>query len=238
MAGYFAGLPQVKIAGAAGVDQSSISHYASRFKVMAAEYGLSAAGKEYRVLDEVEALRSLSVELFKSKLTVEEAKHGHDITRAFLKLGIDPEKHLALVDVCQQVDDPGFIQAALKLAQIENHTGLGYHQVMSGLEKASDQLPQLEEKIASAKAELKSLHGSILKSKQELAGEQAGFEKYRQEIKDKQAQLEKDLSAKMQELGVTEKEAKEVSTLKAELAKKGLDIATLMKLAKEFHYES
>lgn len=70
---YFRGLPQTKIAKEAGVDQSSISHYASRFKGTAAEYGLLAAGKEYQVFNEVESLRSLSVELYKSKLTAEEA---------------------------------------------------------------------------------------------------------------------------------------------------------------------
>ena len=61
--GYFRGLPQTKIAKEARVDQSSISHYASRFKNMATEYGLLAAGKEYQVMNEVESLRSLSVEL-------------------------------------------------------------------------------------------------------------------------------------------------------------------------------
>jgi len=38
--GYFCGLPQIKIAQETGVDQSSISHYASKFKEIAAEYGL------------------------------------------------------------------------------------------------------------------------------------------------------------------------------------------------------
>ena len=94
--GYFHGLPQTKIAKEAGVDQSSISHYATRFKEMAAKYGLPAAGKEYQVLNEVESLRSLSVELYKSKLTIEEARQGHNIIKAFLKLGINPEEHLNL----------------------------------------------------------------------------------------------------------------------------------------------
>ena len=145
--GYFRGLPQIKIAKEAGVDQSSISHYASKFKERAAEVGILAAGKEYQVMNEVESLRSLSVELYKSKLTVEEAKQGHNIIKAFLKLGISPEQHLALIKVCQKVDDPGFVKAALKLSQIETQTGMGYHQVISGFEKAQNQLPQLEEKM-------------------------------------------------------------------------------------------
>ncbi len=150
---YLWGLPQTKIAKEAGVDQSSISHYATRFKEMTARYGIPAAGKEYQVLNEVESLRSLSVELYKSMLTVEEAKQGHNITRAFLKLGIDPEKHLSLVEVCKKVEDSGFVEAALKLSQIEAQTGMEYHRVMSDFEKALSQLPQLEKKIAETKAD-------------------------------------------------------------------------------------
>jgi predicted transcriptional regulator len=101
--GYFRGLSQIKIAKGAGVDQSSISHYASRFKEMAAGYGLPAAGKEYQVIDEVESLRSLSVELYKSKLTVEDAREGHNILKAFQKLGINPEQHHNVIEVCQKV---------------------------------------------------------------------------------------------------------------------------------------
>jgi predicted transcriptional regulator len=134
--GYFLGLPQIKIAKEAGVDQSSISHYASRFKEMAAEVGILAAGKEYQVMNEVESLRSLSVELNKSKLTMEEAKQGHNIIKAFLKLGISPEQHLALIEVCKKVDDSGFAEAAVHLSQIETHIGTSYHEVMSGFQKA------------------------------------------------------------------------------------------------------
>ena len=117
--GYFRGLPQTKIAKEAGVDQSSISNYANRFKKVTAKYGLLAAGKEYQVLNEVESLRSLSVELYKSKLTVEEARQGHNIMKAFLKLGINPEKHLNLVEVCKKVEDPGFTKVPFCLSRIQ-----------------------------------------------------------------------------------------------------------------------
>ena len=232
--GYFHGLPQTKIAKEAGVDQSSISHYASRFKEMVAKYGLHVAGKEYQVLNEVESLRSLSVELYKSKFTVEEARQGHKIIRAFLKLGISPEKHLDLVDVCKKVEDPGFIEAALRLSQIETQTGMGYHQITSGFEKAQKQLPQVEEKITEAKAELKSLGDSVSKNKQELAGQEEYLMKYQSEVKAKKARLEKELLAKMKQIEVEKKEVEEVAALKAKLIKKGLNLQTLLKLAKEF----
>jgi len=232
--GYFSGPSQIKIAKEAGVDQSSISHYANRFKGMAAEYGLLAAGKEYQVLNEVESLRSLSVELYKSKLTVEEARQGHNIIKAFLKLGINPEKHFDLIEACKKVEDPSFAEAALKLAQIEAQTGREYHQVISSFEKALNQLPQLEEKIIGAKSELKSSNEGILKSKQELAGQEEYLEKYQNEVKAKEAQLEKELLTKMKQLEVEKKEVEEVAALKAELTKNGLDLKTILKLAKEF----
>ena len=232
--GYFCGLPQTKIAKEAGVDQSSISHYASRFKEMAAKYGLSAAGKEYQVLNEVDSLRSLSVELHQSKLSVEEAKQGYNIIKAFLKLGINPEEHLNLTEVCQKIEDPGFIKAALKLSQIESQTGMGYHQITSGFENAQKQLPQLEKKIAEANAELKSLNDGILKNKQELAGREEYLKTYQNEVKAKEARLEKELLAKMKQLEVEKKEVEELAVLKSKLVKNGLNLQTLLKLAKEF----
>ena len=92
------------------------------------------------MLNEVDSLRSLSVELYQSKLSVEEAKQGYNIIKAFLKLGINPEEHLNLTEVCQKIEDPGFIKAALKLSQIESQTGMGYHQITSGFENAQKQL--------------------------------------------------------------------------------------------------
>ena len=232
--GYFRGLPQTKIAKETGVDQSSISHYATRFKGMAAKYGLPAAGKEYQVLNEVEALRSLSVELYKSKLTADEAKQGHSIIRAFLKLGVKPEQHHTLIEICNKVANPGFIEAAIRLSQIEAKTGMDYQQAISGFETAQNQLPQLNEKIAEAKAELKSINDRLLKNKQKLAGQEEYLEKYQSEAKAKEAQLEKELLAKMKQLEVAKKEVEEVAALKAELSKKGLNLQTLLKLAKEF----
>jgi len=231
---YLRGLPQVKIAKETGVDQSSISHYATRFKEIAAEYSVAAAGKEYQVLNEVEALRSLSVELYTSKLTMEEARQGHNIMKAFLKLGVSPEKHLNLVEVCKKAEDAGFAEAALKLSQVEAQTGMEYHQVMSSFEKAMDQLPQLENKVAETKSELKSINAAILKSKQELTSQEKHLEKYRNEVKAKEVQLEQELLAKMKHQEVEKKEVEEATALKTELTKKGLNLKTVLKLAKEF----
>jgi len=186
------------------------------------------------VLNEVESLRSLSVELYKSKLTADEARQGHNIIKAFLKLGISPEKHHTLVEVCQEVGDPGFVEAALKLPQIEAQTGMSYHQVISGFKKAQNQFPQLEGKVTETKAELKSINDAILKKKQELTGQEECLNKYQSEVKAKVAHLEKELSAKMKQLEVEKKEVEDVAALKAKLIKKGLNLKTVLELAKEF----
>ncbi|MFC1970718.1 hypothetical protein ACFLV0_02110 [Chloroflexota bacterium] len=232
--GYFRGLPQIKIAKEAGVDQSSISHYASRFKEMAAKYGLPSAVKEYQVLNEVESLRSLSVELYKSKLTAEEARQGHNIVQTFLKLGISAEQHLALVSVCQKIDDSGFVDAALELAHIETQTGKSYQQVMASFKQAQNQLPQLEERVAKTKAELKAIGDALIKEQQKLTEQKQYLAQYQSEVKAKEARMEKELSAKLKQLDIAKKEAKEAAALKVELTKKGLSLQTILKLAKEF----
>ena len=57
-------------------------------------------------------------------------------------------------------------------------------------------------------------------------------------MKTKEKELEQQVDAKMKKLGIQGKEIEEVASLKKELAKDGLDIATLIKLAKEFSHGS
>ena len=231
---YFRGLPQTKIAREAGVDQSSISHYANRFKKMTAKYGLLAAGKEYQVLNEIESLRSLSVELYKSKLTTEEARQGNNIIKAFLKLGIGPDQHTELIEVCRKVDDPGFINAALKINRIEAEGQMTYEEATSKFERITSELVALENRIKGLQTKLKSLNSLIVQRNNELTNVEAHVVQLRKETKAKVVRLEQELSIKMKKLNVQYKETEEVSKLKAELSKQGLDLPTLLKLAKEF----
>lgn len=231
---YFRGLPQIKIGEDAGVDQSSISHYATGFKKKAANIGVQEAGKEYMVFDEVESLRSLSVELYQSKLTVNEAKQGHNIIKAFLKLGISPEKHLLLIKVCQDVGAPGFIDGALKLIHIKSQTGMDYDQIMTSFEKALSQIPQLEEKVKEAQSELNFINGTLIEKKQELASQNESLAKYQKEAKAKVDHLEIELASKIKQMDLKNKDIEQIAQLKSDLVKQGLDIPTLIKIAKEF----
>ena len=57
-----------------------------------------------------------------------------------------------------------------------------------------------------------------------------------QKVKETIAKFEKDVPDKMQECEVAQEEIEQVAALKADLAKQGMDIPTLMKVAKEFKY--
>lgn len=144
---FFSGVPQPVIAIRAGVDQSTVSLYASRFRNMVGKVGLLTAGKEFRVFNEVDSLRSLSVEMTKADLTVEDCRKGMNIIKAFSKLGIAPDQHTALVKVCKHVNDPGFVQAALKLSKTEAENSMSYKEVIARFEKAISELPPTEKKL-------------------------------------------------------------------------------------------
>ena len=230
---YFSGLPQMKIAKKSGVDQSSISIYATRFKERVSEVGIIAAGKEYGLMEEVDALRSLSVELHKAKLTVDEAKEGVKIEKAFIKLGISPAEHMTLVKVCKEINNHGFINAALKLAKLESDNNSSYEEAVSGFQEMTSQLSLLEKQIENLSAELNSITSNLAGKNKELAGLKESLAKLKKLAEDTLAQTKQEISMKMEEAKVTEKEIGEIAKLKAGLSKKGLDIPTLVKLAKE-----
>jgi DNA repair exonuclease SbcCD ATPase subunit len=231
---YCGGMPQTEIAKKAGVDQSTVSLYASRFKETAVGIGLLAAGKEFGVFNEVDALRSLSVELSQAHLTVEEAREGVKILKAFLKLGVSPDKHTMLAKVCGEIDDLGFVNAALKLSKIEAESDLGYEQVIAKLEKAKSELPSAEKKLQEVEAKLMASNKALGKKTNELASLEAHIAQLQKDAKDKETELDHELAAKMKQLKVKLGELEQISELKTELAKSGLDIRTLVNLGKEF----
>ena len=230
---YFSGLPQIKIAKKSGVDQSSISIYATRFKERVSEVGIIVAGKEYGLMEEVDALRSLSVELHKAKLTVDEAKEGTKIAKAFIKLGISSAEHMTLVKVCKEINDQSFINAALKLAEIESDSNISYEEAISGFQNMSSQLPILGKQIENSNSELDSINSNLADKKQELASLKESLTNLKKLAEDTLAQKKQEISTKMEDAKVTEKEIEQIAKLKADLDKKGLDILTLVKLAKE-----
>ncbi|MFC1593122.1 hypothetical protein ACFL4C_03820 [Candidatus Omnitrophota bacterium] len=227
-------MPQPGIAQRVGVDQSTVSLYASSFRLVATEVGLLAAGKEFNVFEEVSELRSLSVELLKVNLTTVDAQRGLNILRAFHRMGVEPEQHTLLIKVCKEVRDPYFVKAAIELTNIENTTGMNFHQAIERLQEVSIQLPPLEDRIEDREKKCKLIEASIKMRLQEQADLDRVLSQSRKEAEKVIRERKAKLSTKMKQLNVKEIEANEVAALKAELTKKGLNLHTILKLAKEF----
>lgn len=234
---YFAGMPQTGIARRNNVDQSTVSKYAQRFKARADIVDLLAAGKEFGVMEEVNSLRSLAVEFAKYRLTVEGAKEGLRIIRRFQQLGVSPDEHQGLIRLCQKVKDQGFVDAALRLSQWEETAGMTYEQVVSRFEGLAPKVKSLEQRKTELEAQISEFMQSVAARRRELSSLRKEVEQAQKGSEKEKSRLERELKQRMAELDVTIQEVEEVGTLKAQLQTMGLDLPTLIELAKEFPIE-
>lgn len=234
---YFSGWPQPKIGNKLGIAQPSVSNWVGRFAKQAAEVGLINAAKEWDVVNEIQELRAIAVELYEAGLTTADALAGAKIIKKFIKLGVDPAQHEPLVGVCTKVNDPGFVPAALKLHEIELKTGQSYDVVMSQYQKAIQELPTVKGDLAKAKADLEETSAKVASQKKILDHLKDQHDLMCKKIKEVMDGYDEQVTNKMKECEVTQQEIDQVAALKAHLTKQGLDIATLMKLAKEFTHE-
>lgn len=235
---YFTGMTQPVIAHKVGVDQSTVSLYSSRFSERASEVGLLTAGKEFNVLQEVSELRSLSVELLKASLTAEDARRGVKIIDAFQKLGVGTDQHVRLIEVCKKVNDPDFINAALKLNRIEAEVQMSYEEATLKFERINSEMPLAEKELEETKANLRMMVNIVAKKNKELQSVDAEIKQHQKEAQTRKARLEQNYEDRQKQLDVTQQEVKEVAELKAKLRRDNLDIDTLIKLAKEAIYGS
>lgn len=231
---YFKGVTQPVIARKVGVNQSTVSLYVSAFKEMAEDIGLTAAGKEFEVFNEVDELRSLSVELYKAKLTTEDAKQGLDIINKFKKIGINPDKHSVVINMCKEVDDPRFIHCAIRLMEIEYGSNLSYEATIERFEDAAQRLSPAENKLREKQEEIQSINLLIPQKQQLLTDLEFQLEQFRDEVKAEKAQLRRGLEDEMRLFQITHEEINETRNLKSMLRNQSLDISTLIQLAKEF----
>ena len=230
---YFSGLSQSAIAEKLLISQGSVSHWVSRFNEEAIKNGLLSAAKEFSVLEEIVELRALSVELEKGGMTTKGAGVGVKIMKKFKKLGVDPAQHEELVEVCAQVKDPGFVESALKLHEIKLQSGLDYNEAIVKCEKTTQEITVAEAKLEKTKAELQDTTTKVEEKAKKINNLQNSLDKLSKAVEERLKALKKEVANKEKEAKVTQKEIKQVAVLKADLAKQGLDIPTLVKLAKE-----
>jgi hypothetical protein len=237
MADFFSGVPQNTIARRRGVDQSTVSIYASRLRTLANEIGILQAGKEFGVLKEVDSLRSLSVELAKVKLTVEDALEGVRIAKLFGEIGVPRCRHAELVRLCGEIGDPAFIEASLELIKVERDSGMGYGEVVQQSIALCRELTSKRNELEGVRAKLNSTNRLLAKKKKEVAEEEAKLAGIRRDYESEKRGYEDRLIRMRTESKFREDELAEFADLKARLAKLGVTFSTLIKLAKEFTHE-
>ncbi len=232
----FQGSAQQDIARKVGADQSTVSLWFSRFKVRAGQIGLPQTGKEFGVMNEVDSLRSLAAELFRNRLSVQDARQGAAIIHAFDALGIPPGQYKDLVRVCKNVAEAGFIGAALELCQLEAKAGVSYKQVLCRFKEVGTEVQRLKSEASEQSSQLSGLKSEVAGRKAELARLDAEYAQHSKVVGEEEKKLEEELKKKMERAKVKAQEVEMLSKLKAELSKHGLDLETLLSLAKEFKH--
>jgi len=232
----FLGRPQQAVARKVGADQSTVSLWFSRFKLRTAETGLSEAGREFGIMNEVDSLRSLAVDLFRNQLSVQDARKGAAIIRAFGDLGVPPAQHKDLIRVCKKVAEPGFVPAALELCQAEAKVGITYHHAVVKFKELCSEVQRLKSEVAEQSSHLSALKSEVAAGKAEVASFDAHLAQRGKEVAEQEKKLEEELSKNMEGAKVKAQEVETLSKLRVELSKHGLDLETLVSLAKEFKY--
>jgi DNA repair exonuclease SbcCD ATPase subunit len=219
---FFTGMPQPEIAKKCHINQATVSRYAYRFKEDADNLGITAAAKEYGVMHEVDSLRSLSMELIKNRLTVEEAKEAMAILRLFDSLGVLPAEHKTLIKVISKLKSRDFVPTALKLAELEASTGKSYTEIVSDFENLSQKIKQLEQRYSALKQESEDIRQEIQELTVATKKKQEKLRELEKEIKQNESSLRAQLNKRMKETNVTLKRIERLETIAKTLQKLGI----------------
>lgn len=219
---FFRGTPQPEIAKRCGVNQATVSRYASILRATADDAGIIAAAREYGVMHEVDSLRSLAVELSKNRLTTEEAKEGVSILRLFNSLDVPSSEHNRLIKVISKLKDPQFVPAAIRLVELEATTGKRYPEVVSQFEQLSSESVELERGNAALKKDNETLHQDVeqltvakKKAKQELNYLQKN-------ARQRQSSIEAQIARKVENANLTLKRIERLEPMTQTLRKLGI----------------
>ena len=201
---YLEGFTQANIEVKIKVDQGTVSHYVNEFTAMVNEVGLEASAKEFGIMDIIKELHSLSAELKKSNLSVEDAKTGLKAAVAFEECGVQPEDYQQIVATCLKTDNEGFLAAAMELHKIEESSGMTFGEIVK---QASVYKAQLQ----NDKKELLAVQEKIGQAEQTLVT-----------WEHKKAGAEKDLQQFMHKIGVDYQRLEKVENLAMALKKAGV----------------
>ena len=235
MALYFQGYSQPEIASKLKVDQSTVSLYVARFKLLAGQQGLNAAGEEFNVMNEVDALHSLAAELKNTKLTVEEAKIGLKMVGQLWMSGIKEEDYGDLIQACKKMESEGFITSAVKLNQLEESTDMTFQEVVGQFESSHQQLGETQKSLQIMTGKVETLEGELVSIEKQKKLASHDLEVHMDKIgvdMDRLKQVE-DLAVALNKAKVSKEELGKYIHLQKLLGEAGVGLDTLAAILEE-----
>ncbi|MBI2846265.1 MAG: hypothetical protein HYX82_00125 [Chloroflexi bacterium] len=170
------GYTETWIAHKLGIDQSTVAKYKSKLKVQLTEHIAGKSGKGQDAPVDIDALFSLSADLLKNRLTVEEARVGLQMELLLHKCGVPPEDYPDLIQACGKMKDEGFMGAAIELGKLEKVSGMTYEQVLADaaathqqLQKDQLALENVTEGLKAGKTELAQINKQKQSASDDLA---------------------------------------------------------------------
>src|SRR5208282_4191423 len=149
---YLQGVSQTEIAKSLNVSQSTVSEVISRYKKDTSTTTLEGAFTGRDVLHELDKLRSISAELRKAGITIDEAKIGCRLVEELTKFGGSLDMLSNLIAVYRRIipkDFPveDFVEASTQLIRLEKENGMSYKDLMATYEDTYRKLVELKDQI-------------------------------------------------------------------------------------------
>ena len=230
MALYFDGYSQSQIASKLKINQATVSLHVSKFKSLLDQQGIKAAGEEFGIMDQVEAIHSLAAELKKAKLTVEEAKVGLKMELLLQQLGIKQEDYKHLIQACTKMKSEGFIASAIKLIKLEQSTGMTHEEIMAQSVGTYEQLQKAQQDLNTATGKLNTTKGELasIEKQKEIANQD--LKKTMQQIGVDMSRLKQieGLALALKEGGISDNELQDYVQRQQVLNKAGIGIDTFV----------
>jgi hypothetical protein len=203
------GYSQTEIAAKLNVDQSTVSKYINKFKIIQEQKGTDAALLEFESEVPLEENQTIISEFKKSNLDPSDIQIALQLENVLQDCGIAHKDYPDLIQTVKKTKDKkDYISSAQILNQIENTTGLSYQDIINKANQAQKQLVVLQKELSSIKTEI-----DLTKAK--LA-----------EIEQKKLLAAQDFKKHMQQIGVDEQRLQSIEAL-----------ALAMKKAKIHDYE-
>jgi len=155
------GMSQTEIAKSLTVSQSTVSEVISRHKKKSTTtLDGTSTGRDVR--HEFDKLRSISADLRKAGITVDEAKIGCRLVEELTKFGGSLDMLSSLIAVYRRIipkDFPveDFVEASTQLIRLEKESGMSYKDLMATYEGTCRKLVELKDQIEDRNRELNEI---------------------------------------------------------------------------------